>query len=60
MTKKVGRPKVARSEFKGVVFGARFAPDEAKEVQSAIKLSKQRKSQWVRNCLLTAAQSATG
>ena len=55
MSKKMGRPKVAKAEYKGVLIGARFAPDEAKQVQAAVKRSKQGKSEWIRKTLLSAA-----
>ena len=55
-TKKLGRPKLAKSEFKGVLIGARFASEEAKLVHGAIKRSGQVKSAWVRNILLGAVK----
>jgi len=55
--KKLGRPKLAKGEAKGVLIGARFAPDEAKRVQAAVKQSGLGKSEWIRNTLLQAAQS---
>jgi hypothetical protein len=56
MANKVGRPKVKKAEFKGILIGARFAPDEAKTVQEAVKRSKQGKSAWIRKALLQAAE----
>lgn len=53
---KLGRPRIAKSEFKGVLIGARFAPDEAKQVHDAVKRSGQVKSDWIRNTLLQAAK----
>ena len=53
---KLGRPKLAKSEFKGVLIGARFAPDEAKTVHDDIKRSGKVKSEWIRNTLLGAAK----
>lgn len=55
-TKKIGRPKLAKSEFKGVLVGARFALDEAKQVNDAVKRSGKGKSDWIRNTLLSAAR----
>jgi hypothetical protein len=55
-TKKLGRPKLAKGEFKGVLIGARFAPDESKQVHAAIKRSGKVKSEWIRNTLLEAAK----
>jgi hypothetical protein len=54
--KKLGRPKLAKSEFKGVLIGARFSPDEAKTVHDAVKRSGLGKSDWIRNTLLGAAK----
>ena len=50
--KKMGRPKVAKSQFKGVYIGARFSPDEARQVEANVKKSKQKKSEWIRGRLL--------
>ena len=54
MNAKIGRPKVKKSEFKGVLIGARFALDEAKAVHGAVKRSGMGKSQWIRKTLLSA------
>ena len=54
--KKIGRPKIAKSDFKSVLIGARFAPEEAKQVHEAVKRSGLVKSEWVRNTLLGAAR----
>jgi hypothetical protein len=53
---KLGRPKLAKGEAKGVLIGARFAPYEANQVHDAIKRSGQVKSDWIRNILLQAAK----
>jgi hypothetical protein len=52
MSKKMGRPKVAKSEFRGVYIGARFSPDEARKVEANIKRAKKPKSKWIRERLL--------
>ena len=57
MTKKMGRPRLPKGELKGVLIGARFAPDEAKIVTAAVRRAKTVKSQWVRACLLSAARA---
>jgi hypothetical protein len=49
---KRGRPKVAKAKFKGVYIGARFSPDEAKQVEANVKKSKKAKSKWIRERLL--------
>ena len=56
MTKKMGRPRLPKGESKGVLIGARFAPDESKQVHDAVKRAKVGKSQWVRETLLKAAR----
>ena len=53
----MGRPKLPKGEAKGVLIGARFAPDEAKRVELAAKSAQQNKSEWVREKLLSAACS---
>ncbi len=57
MKTKMGRPTMAKGQAKGVLIGARFAPDEAKRVESAAKRARQNKSQWVRATLLSASPS---
>ena len=51
----MGRPKLAKGKAKGVVIGARFAPDESKRIHDAITRSGHSKPDWVRNALLSAA-----
>lgn len=55
MKPKMGRPKLAKGEAKGVLIGARFSPDEAQQVVVAAKRANQDKSKWVRETLLSAA-----
>ena len=55
--KKIGRPKVKKAEFKGILIGARFAPDESQTVHDAVNRSGQGKSVWIRKTLLSAAGS---
>jgi hypothetical protein len=52
MSNKMGRPKVAESEYRGVYIGARFSPDEAKQVNQSVKKAKKTKSKWIRERLL--------
>jgi len=54
--KKMGRPPLPEKEFRGEVFGVRLRPDEAREVQAAIRESKQAKPDWLRDALLSAAR----
>lgn len=57
--KRLGRPKLAKGEARDVLIGARFTPDESKEIHAAVKQSKQEKSDWLRNVLLGAARSGS-
>lgn len=56
MKPKMGRPVLPKGQAKGVLIGARFSADEAKEVHKAAKRSGKNKSEWVRNTLLSTAQ----
>jgi hypothetical protein len=58
MKPKMGRPTLPKGEAKGVLIGARFSPDEARQVDDAVKRAKQGKSSWVRSILLSAAQTS--
>lgn len=53
----MGRPKLPKGEVKGVLLGAKFAPDEAKQVHAAVKRERMGKSAWIRKTLLSAAQA---
>ena len=55
----MGRPKLAKGKAKGVVIGARFAPDESKQIHGAIEHSGKSKPEWVRNALLSAASGVS-
>ena len=57
MKPKMGRPKLPKGEVKDVLLGAKFAPDEAKQVHAAVKRESMGKSEWIRKTLLAAAQS---
>jgi len=54
----MGRPVLPEGQVKGILIGARFSPAESKKVAEAAKIAGQNKSQWVRNKLLTAAETA--
>jgi len=58
MSTKMGRPKLPKGQAKGVLIGARFSPPEAKIVAAAARRSKQVKSEWVRQSLISAANAA--
>ena len=50
---KMGRPKLPKGAAKGVLIGARFSPEESKQVHETIKLSGKQKSDWIRSRLLS-------
>jgi len=56
MAKKIGRPPVPKNKALAEVFCARLRREEAREVWDAIHQSKQSKSDWLRNALLSAAR----
>jgi hypothetical protein len=57
MKTKMGRPKVPKAKYKGVLMQARVSPEEAKTINGAIRQSGQVKSGWIRKALLSAAGS---
>jgi hypothetical protein len=57
MTKKMGRPKLAKGEAREGFISTRVSSSEAKEIAGAITRSGQAKTEWVRNTLLTAARN---
>jgi hypothetical protein len=58
MKSKMGRPKLPKGEVKDVLLGAKFAPDEAKEIHAAVNREDVGKSEWIRKKLLAAARRA--
>ena len=54
----MGRPKLPKGEVKDVLLGAKFAPDEAKEIHAAVNREDVGKSEWIRKKLLAAARRA--
>lgn len=54
MKKKMGRPMLADSP-KTVLVGARFDVSEAKRIEKAAKDCKRKKSEWIRETLLSHA-----
>jgi hypothetical protein len=57
MKNKMGRPTLPKGKVKDVLIGAKFAPDEAKQVHAAVKRENIGKSAWIRKTLLSAASS---
>jgi len=54
--KKLGRPPVAKSAFKGCYVVCRMTRPEAAEVTAAARRAKKDKSEWMRETLLNAAR----
>lgn len=55
MTKKAGRPKVAKSKARSPGLSVRLTPDERKPIDVAIKQSGLTQSDWARKSLLHVA-----
>ena len=56
MKPKMGRPKLPKGEVKNILHGAKFAPDESKQINDAVLRAAVGKSEWIRSTLLTAAR----
>jgi hypothetical protein len=56
MSKKMGRPKLAKGEARGKFISARLSPMEYILIIKAIRRAKVPKPEWVRNTLLSAAK----
>jgi uncharacterized protein (DUF1778 family) len=56
MTKKRGRPKLAKGQAKAEFINLRFSPDEARTIDSAAKRADQKRAKWARETLLSAAK----
>ena len=54
--KKLGRPALPKSEFKGCYVVCRMQKSEAAEIAAAARRAKQEKSAWMREVLLRAAR----
>jgi hypothetical protein len=54
--KKMGRPKVAKKQHKKPGFSVRLVGSERREIENAIKSSREEKSQWIRDALLSKAR----
>jgi hypothetical protein len=55
MKAKLGRPRVPKSEKRGILMQFKVKPDEKKRVLAAISKSRSNKSEWLRNAALAAA-----
>lgn len=56
----MGRPRVAKKHAFSESFAVRLRPDEAGEINAAIRGSGQRKPEWLRSALLKAARKELG
>jgi hypothetical protein len=57
MPRKRGRPRVAKKDAFSKYFSVRLRPDEAKEVQDAIRKSGQSRPAWLRSALVKVARN---
>jgi uncharacterized protein (DUF1778 family) len=57
MSKKMGRPTLAKGEAREEYISTRLTHLEHDEIKSAAKKSGQPKTEWVRTTLLTAARN---
>ena len=57
MKTKMGRPKLPKAKFKGILMQARVTPEEAQKINGAIRRDQVAKSDWIRKALLSAAQT---
>jgi hypothetical protein len=57
MTKKAGRPRVAKSKARSPGISVRLTPDERKPIDDAIKRSGLTQSNWARKSLLYIANN---
>jgi hypothetical protein len=55
MTKKAGRPKVAKDKARSPGISVRLTPDERKPIDAAIKDSGLSQSNWARKSLIYVA-----
>lgn len=54
--KKVGRPKLPKSEAKARIIPVRFDADSLKRITASAKANNQTVSEWIRSTLLGAMQ----
>jgi len=55
MKTKLGRPALPKGEAKGEVFSVRLSKDDAKKVWDSIGHTGDKKPEWLRRALLSAA-----
>lgn len=59
MKKRIGRPKLLKSEAKGQQYAVRVLKADAQIINAAIKASGLKKPEWLRKALITAAGGVT-
>ena len=55
MNAKMGRPKTPADQAKTVLLGAKYNPNEAKQIEDASEREKKDKSKWIREATIDAA-----
>ena len=60
MSKKMGRPKLPKSEARSIMLSTRVNAEENKAIEKAIKESGADKTAWFRDALLKAAHVKLG
>lgn len=55
-TRKAGRPRLAKERSRHIYVAIRLLPDENTEINTAIKASSDKKSEWIRKALLSRAR----
>jgi uncharacterized protein (DUF1778 family) len=55
-SKKVGRPKLPKSEAKGKIIQVRLTGEEFKAIEAAAKSYRKTNSEWIRSTLNAAIQ----
>jgi hypothetical protein len=54
--RKIGRPRIAKKEYKGPGFSVRLTATERRVVERAISNSGKEKAEWLRDALLAEAR----
>ena len=58
MPKKMGRPPLAKKEYRGRIYAARLKSEEEKLVKEAVRKSGKSQSDWIREALLKVARAS--
>jgi hypothetical protein len=56
MKPKIGRPKTSPEKAKSVLVGAKFSPQELKQIEAAVEQSGEDKSKWLRKAAIEATK----